>query len=105
MGVVATVRDGEFITLTQNRILDVGFDCLNILSMGADEVFISTYQDMDVMTIIKGARDFFNMLFVNFRLWNNDIASFQRGAWVRIYAIPLHACVFVIFRYQSINWF
>jgi hypothetical protein len=31
------------------------------------------------------------MLFENFKPWNNDVASFHRGAWVRIYGIPVHA--------------
>jgi len=90
-GVVANVRDGEAIPLTQNRIWDAGFDFLKILPMGADKVFIFTTLDTEVMTVINGARDFFNMLFENFKPWNNDKASFQRGAWVRIYGIPLHA--------------
>jgi len=44
-----------------------------------------------VMTVINGARDFFNMLFMNFVSWNKETVTFQRGAWVRLYGIPLHA--------------
>ena len=44
-----------------------------------------------MMTVINGARDFFNMLFMNFVSWNKETVTFQRGAWVRLYGIPLHA--------------
>lgn len=90
-GVLATVRDGNSIPLTQHRIWDAGFDILNLIPLGADKVFISSTQDIGVMSVINGALDFFNLLFGNFKPWNFDLASCQLGAWVRIYGIPLHA--------------
>jgi len=75
-GVVATVHHGDSIPILQNRIMDAGFNDLNIFPMGADKVFISTTQQLEVMSVINGAGEFFNMLFVNFNLWNKDSVSF-----------------------------
>lgn len=90
-GIMVTVRDRESITIMQNRIMDVGFNDLNIFTIGGDKVFISTTQQLEVMYVINGAKEFFNMLFVNFKPWNKDTLSIQRGACVCIYGIPLHA--------------
>lgn len=41
--------------------------------------------------MIDDAHDFFNLFFSHFVRWNKDIVKFERGAWVRIYGIPIHA--------------
>lgn len=36
-------------------------------------------------------KEFFNFFFFNIAPWVKTMQSFQRGAWVRLYGIPLHA--------------
>lgn len=45
----------------------------------------------EVSTIIAGARDFFDHIFSNIVRWEKQSVPFQRGAWLRLYGIPLHA--------------
>ncbi|MCH79613.1 cysteine-rich receptor-like protein kinase, partial [Trifolium medium] len=43
------------------------------------------------MVVIDGAKQFFNHFFSLFARWDKKIIPFQRGAWLRLYGIPLHA--------------
>jgi hypothetical protein len=102
-GVVATVVNGESIPDVQNRIADAGFSDIEIMPMGADKVLIRSSFDVHVHTIIKDAKEFFEHFFTNVERWEKKIWPFQRGAWLRIYGVPIHAwnesflnCVFLI---------
>ncbi|GAU33774.1 hypothetical protein TSUD_393360 [Trifolium subterraneum] len=90
-GVVASVINGEAISVVYNRIVDAGFQELTIIPMGADKVFVKSTTEADVMAILEGAKDFFKLLFSNWARWNKEVVPSQRGAWVRLYGIPLHA--------------
>ncbi|MCI16338.1 hypothetical protein A2U01_0037480, partial [Trifolium medium] len=41
--------------------------------------------------IIDGAAQFFHHFFSAYERWDREIMPFQRGAWLRLYGIPLHA--------------
>jgi len=90
-GVVASVLNGESIPLIQQRILDAGFNTLNIIPLGADRVLLKSCGEEDVNSILSGASEFFMSFFSSVQPWNNDNLKFERGAWVRLYGIPLHA--------------
>ncbi|MCI30574.1 sulfate transporter, partial [Trifolium medium] len=77
-GVVATVINGEAISVVQNRITDAGFKELAIIPMGADKVLIRSMADVDVAITIDGAKDFFNLFFSNWTRWNKEVVSSQR---------------------------
>jgi hypothetical protein len=44
------------------------------------------------MAVLDGAKEFFSMCFSHWVRWDTSVIPFQRGAWVRIYGIPLQAC-------------
>ncbi|KAK2377208.1 zinc finger BED domain-containing protein RICESLEEPER [Trifolium repens] len=90
-GLVATVINGEAIPVVQNRICDAGFSELVITPMGADKVFIRCTKGGDVMPVVESAAEFFRLVFSNWIRWGNDGRPYQRGAWVRLYGIPLTA--------------
>ncbi|MCI04034.1 sulfate transporter, partial [Trifolium medium] len=90
-GLVATVINGEAIPVVQNRITDAGFNDLVITPMGADKVFIRSSKGDDAMLVVSGAEEFFKLVFSNWMRWEKDVVPYQRGAWVRLYGVPLHA--------------
>jgi hypothetical protein len=75
----------------QNRIIDAGFGDLVITPMGADKVFLRQSEGGDVRSIVAGAVEFFRHVFSNWIHWDDDGRSYQRGAWVRLYGVPLSA--------------
>ncbi|KAK2354954.1 heterogeneous nuclear ribonucleoprotein A0 [Trifolium repens] len=90
-GLMATVNNGEAIPVVQNRISDAGFSDLVIIPMGADKVFIRRTEGGDALDIVGGAEEFFNLVFSNWTRWEKDGRPYQRGAWVRLYGVPLNA--------------
>jgi len=90
-GVVAAVVNGAFVPDIENRIADEGFLDIEIMPMGADRVLICSASDVHVMSTINDAKEFFEHFFSNFVRWDKNIFPFQRGAWLRIYGIPIHA--------------
>jgi hypothetical protein len=46
---------------------------------------------VDVLKTIEEASDFFNLILANVKKWDKIAVPFQRGAWLRLYGIPLHA--------------
>jgi len=88
---VASVINGEYIPLIQQRILDAGFENLDIIPMGADKVLLKSSNDIDVNSIIIGAADIFKSFFTSIHAWNNQCVKFERGVWVRLYGVPLQA--------------
>jgi hypothetical protein len=55
----------EAIPMVQHRITDVGFNDLDIIPMGADKVFVRSLTEIDVATVVDGAKEFFNLVFSN----------------------------------------
>ena len=90
-GVVASMINGESIPGVQNRIADAGFVDIEITPMGADRVMIRSLSEVDVYSSINEAKDFFDHFFMNYARSEKKILLFQRGAWLRIYGVPIHA--------------
>ena len=90
-GVVVSVLNGEAISVLQRRIYDAGFDNLLIIPLGADKVLLKVSDEGDVLGMLSEASQFFDNFFSNPIRWNKDILVCERGAWVRIYGVPLHA--------------
>ncbi|XP_039690367.1 uncharacterized protein [Medicago truncatula] len=90
-GVTATVTNGESIRGVQDRIADAGISEIDIIPLGADKVFIRSMSEVSVTTILNDAKDFFAYFFTNIVRWDKNLVPFQRGAWLRLYGIPLHA--------------
>lgn len=89
-GVMATVINGELIPVVQNRIA-AGVADNDIIPLGADKVFLRSLFEVNVSTIFNDAKDFFAHFFTNIVRWDKNVVPFQRGAWLRMYGIPLHA--------------
>ncbi|XP_045798023.1 uncharacterized protein LOC123892263 [Trifolium pratense] len=90
-GLVATVINGEVSTVVDNRISDAGFSNLVISPIGVDKVFVRSSEGVDVLPIVKGAKEIFSLIFSNWMRWGEDVLPYRRGAWVRLYGIPLNA--------------
>jgi len=90
-GLVVSVLNGDSIPVLQRRIFDAGFDKLVIIPLGANKVLLKTLDDGDVSSLLSGATDFFNNFFSKPVWWNKDMLFRERGGWVRIYGVPLHA--------------
>ncbi|PNY02764.1 hypothetical protein L195_g026083 [Trifolium pratense] len=90
-GLVATVKGGEAVPVIQNRIEDAGFNDLVIISMGADTIFVQSEAEVEAVTIMDNAKEFFKLLFSNWVKWEPGVVPFRRGAWVHLYGIPLQA--------------
>jgi hypothetical protein len=90
-GLVATVINGEAIPVVQNRVIDAGFEDLVVTPMGADKVFLRRAEGGDAMSLVADAADFFKHIFSNWIRWVDDKRFYHRGAWVRLYGVPLSA--------------
>ncbi|MCI29241.1 sulfate transporter, partial [Trifolium medium] len=55
------------------------------------KVLIRSSSDAEVRHLMDGAKDFFSLFFSNWVSWNKEAGSSQRGAWVRLYGIQIHA--------------
>jgi len=71
---------------------------LVIIPLGADKVLLRSPDGGDVISILSEAPDFFNLFFSNPTRWNKEGCLHERGAWVRIYGVPLHAWNFEFFK-------
>jgi hypothetical protein len=83
--------NGEVISVVRSRIADAGFTDVEVIHLGADKVFIRSLAGLDVVPMLENAREFFNYLFSNWERWVDKGTPVQRGAWVRLYGILLHA--------------
>lgn len=90
-GLIGTVLNGESIPLIQNRVEDAGFKDVNIIPLGEDKVFVHSLSDVSVIDIVGKAKQFFNLIFSSMSIWKKGVLPFHRGAWLRVYGIPLHA--------------
>jgi len=97
-GVVVSVLNGDAIPVLQRRIFDAGFVNLVIIPLGADKVFLRSLDDVDVTVALSEASEFFHNFFSKPVRWNKDTLVRERGAWVRIYGVPLHAWNFEFFK-------
>jgi hypothetical protein len=110
-GIVATVINGEAVPMVQSRITDAGFTGLVVTPMGADKVFVRSMEGGDAMSIVEGAEEFFKLVFSNWTRWDRDGRPYHRGAWVRLYGVPLCAwnvdffklCVFECGRFLRVD--
>ncbi|CAJ2667059.1 unnamed protein product [Trifolium pratense] len=59
--------------------------------MGADKVFVHSTENGDAMSVINNAKEFFQLVFWNWMRWDKETSPYRRGAWVRLYGVPLHA--------------
>jgi len=89
--VMATVLNGEVIPILQRWIYDAGFEKLDIIPLGADKVIVRSPDGEDVSAIFSEAPHFFNNFFSTLVKWNKNVLIHERGAWVRIYGVTLHA--------------
>jgi hypothetical protein len=90
-GVVAAVANGEAGSVVRRRLEDAGFNGLDLVHLGGAKVLVRSLDGTDVLAVLDGAKDFFSMCFSHWVRWETTVIPFQRGAWVRIYVIPLHA--------------
>ncbi|PNX66030.1 putative sulfate transporter, partial [Trifolium pratense] len=90
-GLVATIINGEAVPVVQSRIMDAGFNDVIIIPMGADKVFVRSSSGIDVKAIIDSAKEFFQIIFSSWTSWESHAQDYRRGAWVRLYGIPLQA--------------
>ena len=90
-GVLAKVIDREAITVVQNRVEDAGFGDLDIIRLGADRVFLRSMSDKETSSLLEDAKDFFGLIFSNIVRWDKEVVPFRRGAWLRLYGIPILA--------------
>jgi hypothetical protein len=90
-GVVATIANGDAGPVVRRRLGDAGFKGLDLIHLGGARVLVRSQDGTDVMPILDGAKEFFSMCFSHWVRWEMMDIPFQRGAWVRLYGIPLHA--------------
>lgn len=69
----------------------VGFENLDIIPLGANEVLVRSNDNEDVSIILSKTSDFFDHFFSKSDKWNKETLIRERGSWVRIYGVPLHA--------------
>jgi hypothetical protein len=70
---------------------DAGLRDVDIIPLGADKVFIHSLSNVNISQIVAEAKQFFDLLFSNLVGWEKVAVPFQRGAWLRVYGIPVHA--------------
>ncbi|GAU47370.1 hypothetical protein TSUD_403730 [Trifolium subterraneum] len=90
-GLVATITNGEVVPVVQNRITDARFNNLTLIPLGANKVFIRSMVGEDALEVVIGAKDFFILIFSHWKRWDFCPQTYKRGAWVRLYGIPVHA--------------
>jgi hypothetical protein len=97
-GVVATVANEEAPSVLRRRLEDAGFKELDLTHLGGDRVLVRSVEGVDVMAVFDSTKDFFQLCFSHWVRWENEAIPYRRGAWVRIYGIPLHAWNVLFFK-------
>lgn len=59
--------------------------------MGGDKVFLHCSDGGDIWEVFNNVLRFFELLFANLQKWSPSEVRYERGAWVRIYGVPIHA--------------
>ena len=103
-GVVATVVLGETILSIQQRVDDVGFNNVEVISMGGDKVFLRSRNNEDIFHIFNESIHFFSLLFSKVQKWTSTEVCYERGAWVRLYGTPAHAWNLNFFKMCVLNF-
>lgn len=60
-------------------------------------MFLRALDDGDVSIILSEVVDYFNIFFSKPVQWNKNTLIRERGSWVRIYGVPLHAWIIDFF--------
>jgi len=97
-GMVAHMKAGDSAFSFQQWIEDADFPNVVVTPLGGDRVFLHSTGDEDFLKVFSGAQYFFGMLFSNFHKWSESSVRYERGAWLRVYGIPVHAWNDVFFR-------
>jgi len=90
-GVVASVIAGDLTLAAQQRVEEAGFANVVVTPIGGDKVFLTCCGGEDVWQVINEAVDFFSMIFSNLHRWSSSKVRYERGAWLRVYGVPVHA--------------
>jgi hypothetical protein len=75
----------------QQRVEDAGFHYVDVTPVGGDRVFLQCSNGRDIWQVFNDAVDFNGMLFANIHRWSEPDAKYERGVWVRVYGVPIHA--------------
>ena len=70
---------------------DVKFSNVVVTPMGGDRVFLHCNDGGDIWQVYNDALHFFAMLFANIHRWTTSDVKYERGAWVRVYGVLVHA--------------
>lgn len=71
--------------------------------MGADRVLLRSAGDSNVHSILSSAADFFKSFFHSTAPRKLEDIKVERGAWLRLYGVPLHAWNDYFFRLCSMD--
>lgn len=97
-GMVARVVSGDSSLSLQQRVEDAGFTNVVVTPMGSDRVFLHCLGGDDIWKVFNDALQFFGMLFGDLHRWSSQDIIYERGAWLRIYGTPVHACNELFFK-------
>jgi hypothetical protein len=59
--------------------------------MGGEKVFLYCSDGGDILEVFNDAVHFFGVLFADVQKWSTSEVRYERGAWVRVYGVPIHA--------------
>jgi len=90
-GMVASIFTGDSVLALQQRMDDAGFRQVIVTPMGGDKVFLHCNGKEDVWQVFNESIDFFSLLFSNIQKWSANTFTYERGAWIRVYGVPVHA--------------
>jgi len=90
-GMVAKVASGDSSLSIQQWVEDAGFMNIIVTPMGSDRVFLHCTGGEDIWKLFNEAIHFFGMLFSDLHKWTSEDEIYERDAWFRIYATPMHA--------------
>jgi len=97
-GMVAHIKAADSTLSFQQRIEDAGFPSVIVTPLGGDRVFLRCTDGEAFSTVLTRAPEFFGTLFYNFHKWSDSLIRYERGAWLRVYGIPVHAWNDTFFR-------
>ena len=90
-GMVALVLVDDSTLALQHKIEDAGFNHVMVTPMGGDRFFLYCTGGEHIWHVFNDALHFFGMLFNNIHMWSVEDIKYERGAWVRVYRVPIHA--------------
>jgi len=110
-GMVASMLVGDLTLALQQRVEDAGFQSVVVTPMGGDHVFLHCTGGEDIWHVFNNALNYFGMLLHNIHKWSSNDVWYERGAWLRIYGIPVQAwndaffklCVMDISRFVRVD--